>query len=372
MAPPTQHRNLNWLGILTWAIVATPHVLWSVERGDLFTPKGYAWMACMLAFVVCFRLSTTNERPFGRREIVLMAMQSALTITCVALQRRGFMEVLLVIVAGQLGRLKMRPAMLWVIAQTAVLAPLTVQSVEDLLKLLAYFTFQLFGIFTMRVAHEEREAKTALAEANAELRVATGLLDISSRAEERLRIARDLHDLIGHHLTALSLNLEVASHLAQGEAKAQIEKSQALTKLLLSDVRDVVSRLRENEPVDLVTAVQSLRDVVPSPAITVDAQQIAVTNPAIAEVALRAVQEIVTNAVRHSGARNLRLTLASEDHALAIDARDDGVGTDRVQFGNGLTGMRERVAQAGGTMDVESMRGEGFAVHIRLPLERAS
>jgi signal transduction histidine kinase len=370
--PPPQHRNLNWLGVLTWAIVAAPHVMWSVERGELFTPKGYAWMACMIAFVVCFRLSTANERPFGRRELVLMAMQSVLAIACVALQRRGFMEVLLVIVAGQLGRLKTSPAMLWVIAQTLVLAPITVDSRDDLLKLLAYFTFQLFGIFTMRVAHEEREAKTALAEANAELRVATGLLDISSRAEERLRIARDLHDLIGHHLTALSLNLEVASHLTTGEARAQIEKSQSLTKLLLSDVRDVVSRLRENEPVDLVAAVQSLREVVPSPAISVEAHGVAVTNPEVAEVALRAVQEIVTNAVRHSGAKHLRLKIANEDRALAIDARDDGVGTDRVRFGNGLNGMRERIAQSGGTMDVESMRGEGFAVHIRLPLERGS
>ncbi|HUP59608.1 MAG TPA: histidine kinase [Thermoanaerobaculia bacterium] len=366
-----QHRNLNWLGILTWAIVAAPHVMWSVQRGELFTPKGFAWTAAMLAFVVCFWLSTRGLS-YGRREAIYIAVQSVLAMVCVALQPRGFMEVLLVIVAGQLGRFPMRIAMMWVIAQTAVLAVLFVGSFEGLLKLLAYFTFQLFGIFTMRIAHEEREAKTALAEANAELRVATGLLDISSRAEERLRIARDLHDLIGHHLTALSLNLEVASHLADGEARAQIEKSQALTKLLLSDVRDVVSRLRENEPVDLVAAVQSLRDVVPSPAISVDAEDVAVTDSAIAEVALRALQEIVTNAVRHSGARHLRLKIASADHALAIDARDDGIGTDRVEFGNGLTGMRERIAQSGGTMDVQSMRGEGFAVHIRLPLERAS
>ena len=195
---------------------------------------------------------------------------------------------------------------------------------------------------------------------------------MSSRAEERLRIARDLHDLIGHHLTALSLNLEVASHLAEGQAKERIEKSKSLTKLLLSDVRDVVSRLRADEKVDLGAALASLQEAVPSPNIHVDAAGVSVAEPLVAQTALRAVQEIVTNAVRHSGARNLWLTIAMHDHTLTVDARDDGGGTDRVVFGNGLRGMRERVQQAGGTLEVASMRGRGFEVHVRLPMGTAA
>ncbi len=88
----------------------------------------------------------------------------------------------------------------------------------------------------------------------------------------------------------------------------------------------------------------------------------------MAQVALRSVQEIVTNAVRHSGARNLWVTLATADHTLDIDARDDGEGTDQVRFGNGLRGIRERVEQARGSLEVSSMRGRGFSVHVRLPL----
>jgi signal transduction histidine kinase len=187
-----------------------------------------------------------------------------------------------------------------------------------------------------------------------------------------LRIARDLHDLIGHHLTALSINLEVASHLVDGQAKEQVEKSKTIAKLLLSDVRDVVSRLREDEPMDLGAALASLRDAVPQPNIHVDADHAAVTEPLIAQTVLRAVQEIVTNAVRHSNARNLWLKIATADRALTVDARDDGSGTDRVEFGNGLRGMRERVQQAGGTLEVASMRGRGFEVHVRLPLGGAA
>ena len=84
------------------------------------------------------------------------------------------------------------------------------------------------------------------------------------------------------------------------------------------------------------------------------------------------MQEIVTNAVRHSGARNLWLTIGMQDHTLTVDARDDGGGTDRVVFGNGLRGMRERVQQAGGTLEVASMRGRGFEVHVRLPMGTAA
>src|SRR5205823_11630373 len=143
------------------------------------------------------------------------------------------------------------------------------------------------AFFAVQIAHREANARQALAEANAELKVTSGLLDISSRTEERLLIARDLHDLLGHHLTALSLNLEVASHLAGGEAKEPIEKSKAITKELLADVRAVVSRLREDEPVDLAKALNALRESIATPALHIDLERVAVNDPAVARIALR-------------------------------------------------------------------------------------
>lgn len=355
-------RKLVLAGVMTWFIVALPHV----NRIRL------PWALCYIAFLALF-LVASRERCRGLLELALVAAQGVLALLCCALQPEGMQPVLLVIVAAQLGHLRTSQAMAWIVVQTLVLYSIVAGGPRHATwGALGYFAFQLFGFLTARVVHDEREAKQALAEANAELRVATGLLDISSRAEERLRIARDLHDLIGHHLTALSLNLEVASHLANGEAKTHIEKSQALTKLLLSDVRDVVSRMREGETIDLGAALMSLRDAVPSPAIHVQAENVTVTDPAIAGTALRAVQEIVTNAVRHSNGRNLWLTIGTADHTVTVDARDDGSGTDRVVFGNGLRGMRERVQEAGGTMEVASMRGRGFEVHIRLPLAGAA
>jgi signal transduction histidine kinase len=355
-------RKLVLSGILTWFIVALPHV------NAIRLP----WAVCYVAFLLLF-LVARQERCRGLFELALIAAQSVLALVCCVLQPNGMQPVLLVIVAAQLGHYRTSQALTWIVVQTLIVYAIVANGpLHALWGTLGYFAFQLFGFLTARTVHDEREAKQALAEANTELRVATGLLDISSRAEERLRIARDLHDLIGHHLTALSLNLEVARHLADGEAKTHIEKSQAITKLLLSDVRDAVSRLREDEAIDLGAALMSLRDAVPSPAIHVEASNVAVTDPTTARAALRAVQEIVTNAVRHSNGRNLWLTIGTADHAVTVDARDDGGGTDRVVFGNGLRGMRERVQEAGGTMEVASMRGRGFEVHIRLPLGGAA
>lgn len=363
-------RNLVLVGVFTWLVLAAPHVTWLWHDGTLATARGFVWLAAYVAFLPLF-LRATSERCHGVQETFALAAQSLLALICIAIEPRGFVAVLLVIVAGQLGFQPVRPALAAIAAQSAVMTAILERREGGLVTAFAWTMFQFFGFFAARTAHEEREAKRALAQANAELRVATRLLDLNSRTEERLRIARDLHDLIGHHLTALTLNLEVASHVAEGPAREQIEKAKSLAKLLLNDVRDVVSRLRADEPIDLGAALESLRQAVPSPAIHVEnAGATRVNDPAVAETALRAVQEIVTNAVRHSGARNLWLRLASDDGRLIIAARDDGAGTDRVEYGNGLRGMRERVQQNGGTLEIASMQGRGFEVTIALPLER--
>jgi signal transduction histidine kinase len=348
-------RNLTLVGILTWAVVLF------IGFGTM-SALSYA---CMAVFLAAFLFATWRECPSTTRRILAL-LQSLVALGAMATVPRHLkMEpVLLVIVAGELGGLEILPAFVWIAAQTTALAFLAGQFDAVMI---SFAVFQLFAYFAVRIAHRETVARQALAEANAELKVTSGLLDISSRTEERLRIARDLHDLLGHHLTALSLNLEVASHLAQDGAKESIEKSQAITKELLGDVRAVVSRLREDEPVDLAKALHALREAIPAPALHIDMENVAVSDPAVAQIALRAVQEIVTNAVRHAGARNLWLRLSTSDHTLDVDARDDGAGTDHIEFGNGLRGIRERVEQVRGTLEVSSMRGRGFSVHIALP-----
>src|SRR5690606_24977237 len=184
----------------------------------------------------------------------------------------------------------------------------------------------------------------------------------------------ELHDLIGHHLTALSLNLEVASHLVQGPARDHVQQAQSVAKLLLGDVREVVSQLREGDSIDLTQALTNLTEGVPGLAIHLELPpRFGVDDPRRAQVLLRCAQEIIPNTVRHSGARNLWLRFVrSDDNQMLVHARDDGHGAPQLRPGNGLTGMRERLAQFGGGLDIVTGGGRGFALDAWLPLEAVS
>lgn len=366
-------QKMKWVGVLTWVIVAIPSALWEHERGSLFTMRAAMLFGAFIVFLAAFVI-VTRPGCDNKIRIPLIGLEILAAFACTRLQPTGFQPVLLVIVAAQLGAYPPRFAIAAIAANSIILGSLvSLSGGSPVIYALVYFAFSLFALFSMHVAHSEMEARKSLAEANAELRMTTELLEISSRTSERLRIARDLHDLLGHHLTALSLNLEVAGHVASGDAKEHIEKSKSIAKHLLADVRDVVSRLRNDEPVDLTSSLESLRDVIVAPSLHLDfPRELAVADANIAEVALRTVQEIVTNAVRHSGARNLWLKLGTAEQTLSIDARDDGMGSDNVRFGNGLLGLRERVQQARGTFEVSSMRGRGFTVHVTLPLGAAA
>ena len=358
---------LTWVGLITILATAVPRLV----TGHVTLP----WLGGLIAFAALF-LYAARFCCNDRLQVLLLVVQALLALGLIWLDPGTLMPILLIIVAAQVGaRYSAAVVAVWIVAQTAGLSIVAAmhhfQSIW--MSALAYGMFQIFAAVTTHIAGSETEARRELARANAELRVATELLGVSSRAAERLRIARDLHDLIGHHLTALSLNLEVASHLATGEARESVQKSRELTKQLLADVRRVVSRLREDEPIDLGHALAAMSDVVGTPHIHLEMPpELAIEDSAVAHVALRCVQEIVTNAVKHSSGRNLWLRLEREGGELVIDARDDGVGTAAVREGHGLRGLRERVEAMRGRVEFTTRPGEGFAIHASLPLEGAA
>jgi signal transduction histidine kinase len=178
-----------------------------------------------------------------------------------------------------------------------------------------------------------------------------------------------MHDVLGHHLTALSLNLEIARHLSGGDARARVEAAQSITRLLLGDVRGAVAEMREPAGLDLPAALRELASGIPSPRIHVAVgPDVAVEDAADGEAVFRCVQEIVTNAVRHAGAENLWLDVERGAEALEIRARDDGRGADAVRTGHGLSGMRERFEARGGSLSIETAPGRGFSVRAVLPM----
>jgi len=241
------------------------------------------------------------------------------------------------------------------------------------LQAMLYVGYSSFAMVIGLVAKQQAQAREEQRRLNSELRATRALLAESSRMSERVRISRELHDLLGHHLTALSLNLEVAGHLTEGRAQEHVRQSHTLAKLLLTDVREAVSEMRDEGAMDLSGAVRTLVEGVPALDIRLDLPEpLSIDDPERAHVLLRCTQEIITNAVRHAGASTLWLSIARDATEARIQARDDGRGaeTDAAQ-GNGLRGIRERLAAYGGRVDIITGRGQGFALDIRLPLENA-
>jgi signal transduction histidine kinase len=229
--------------------------------------------------------------------------------------------------------------------------------------------FQLFAAASSMLARREQAAREKLAAANTELHATRALLAENSRAAERLRISRDLHDTLGHHLTALSLQLDVASRISDGKATEHVRQAHAITRLLLADVRDVVSTLRDGRRADVVQVIRAL--AVESAGVTIHLdlpESLAVGDAARADALIRCVQEIITNAAKHSCASNLWITLEVKPDGVTIEARDDGRGATSIDYGHGLTGMRERFEQHAGHVDFQWGPGSGFHVRGFLPL----
>jgi signal transduction histidine kinase len=288
----------------------------------------------------------------------------------------GLSGAFLIVIAGLLPWfLSLGWGLVWLVGQHSALIPVFLQIegfdwISAPLQAMLLFGYSSFVFLTSVVARRQMDAREEQRRLNSELRATRALLAESSRLNERSRISRELHDLLGHHLTALSLNLEVATHLSEGQPREHIKQAQSLAKLLLSDVREAVSQLRHDDAIDLREALFSLVDGVPSLEVRLDVPpDFRISDPLRAQMLLRATQEIITNAARHSGAARLDLRIASGQAGVLLEARDDGRGADAVQAGNGLQGMRERVAEFAGTLEIETSPGQGFALRLHLPVE---
>ena len=234
----------------------------------------------------------------------------------------GLGSILLMVLAGLLPWLLRLPVgVAWLIGSNLATVPVFVNALDfppmiGVLQSLLYLGFSSFVFVTALVARQQAEAREEQRRLNAELRATRALLGESVRVNERTRISRELHDLLGHHLTALSLNLEVAGHLApEGRAREHVQQAHTLAKLLLTDVREAVSQLREGGAIDLAAALQPLSENVPAIDIHMDIETpLTLDDPERAHVLLRCTQEIITNAVRHAGARNLWINAGRQQY----------------------------------------------------------
>lgn len=220
-------------------------------------------------------------------------------------------------------------------------------------------------VFIAYALVRETRLRGRLEEKTTELEAASVLLENSAKTAERLRISRELHDLIGHQLTILNLELEAAKHRGATAARSHIDQAADVAKALLADVRSTVGELRTTGPTNLRDALERLASAVRSLDITVEVNDHVVVDEQQAEALIRAAQEIITNAVKHSEAKELWLTVATDDSGVTLTGANDGIAPRSVVAGHGLHGLRERVELLGGGLTVTPY--PSFTVEVQLP-----
>jgi signal transduction histidine kinase len=384
-SPALEHirggRWLNLAAIGTWLFCGLPPLLGVLSGSGPKVPSVVFVVAFLLygvALIAILYLPEDHGRHRGPSlPVMLLIVESVTGLALVFISGHYFRgtaatSATLVIVAAQAPYIVSAP-MVWLIVavQTVAMSLMFLDTVSLPAILSIVFAlggFQAFAAGSSFLALKEAAARAALALANAELKAAQARLAESSRGEERLRISRDLHDTLGHHLTALSLQLDVASRLQEGRAADHIRQAHAITRLLLSDVREVVSTLRETRPIDVAREIRALVDAPSSVAIHLEMPSaLDLADPERAQALLRCVQEIVTNVARHAQARNLWIRIEPRTGGIALHARDDGQGAAQLSLGHGLTGMRERFAALAGSVEFASNADTGFEVRGFMP-----
>lgn len=347
---------LNLAGLMAWAAIG-----WELATGTHGTS---AWVATATPKPVLLGLHGMFMLLFlwpNKTRLTVIA-QLIIALGLMSIIRASSLPILLIIVMAQVAQLWHTRAAVGIFIATNLFVyciyAYAWQFTMPLVMTMMYMSFQGFAAMTSWYAFTAEQSRDRLAAINAELIGTRTLLDASARDSERLRISRELHDVAGHKLTALKLNLKVLQRNSQITPCAELQLSADLADELLQEIRAVVQQLRLYDGLPLYEALSALAS--PFPRLELDLQlsedckRISVPE---AEVILRCVQEALTNAAKHSNAQHLSVKLQCDGAFWNLDICDDGDKTPEVVNGGGLRGMQERFESLGGTLSWSAKAG---------------
>lgn len=354
---------LAFLGAPVSDIVDGRHTVWATALGALGL---LVFVAAYL--IVIFRHTKRVVRRTVHATLLLMfATAVALTLTMGTPWLVLFVYVS-VAYGAALPASAARPAIL-AVTGAMVLAGVHKEDAGDFLTALVIPAlvggFAMSGVRQLvRTTVELREARATVAELAAN--------------EERLRLARDLHDLLGHSLSLITLKSELAGRMLPGQpdrAAEQVADIERVSRQALTDVREAVTGYRRptlpGELAGARTALAVAGIIAEVPADVPDGLPGGELTEESEAALAWSLREATTNVVRHSGARRCVVALTPrqtlEGPVLELTVEDDGSGATGVPHGNGLTGLAERLATVGGTLETGRSRS-GFALTVRAPL----
>ncbi|MGZ4135467.1 MAG: sensor histidine kinase [Tumebacillaceae bacterium] len=229
--------------------------------------------------------------------------------------------------------------------------------------------------------HQLGESHQAMQVVNQELNEYAKQVESLTVTRERNNIAREIHDTVGHTMTALIVQLQAARKLQDRDLALSSEtllRCEELARSALQEVRLSVRTLREDDA-EPTTITEALRKLLAdfSDMTGLQTKLHLQGDPTVVTISLqltiyRIVQEALTNAKRHGNAATAIVSLQCGEREIRLEIGDDGEGLDEVVPGFGLINMRERVMEQGGTVHFSSERGKGFRVQIQFPLQQQS
>lgn len=363
---------LAWASYLAWAAVWLTAVAVVDRPGFLPTLADILLFAFLLCWMVCLLDELIPQRVYDAF-LVALTLLTALALWFIP---EGSTPILMILLATQFTN-RLSPTVL-VLALVAInlyfgglmIGPWGISMRNAGLTLLGFAGFQMFAVLVMRYASKAERMAEDLKSVNARLLATRSLLAETARDQERLRLSRELHDVAGHKVTALKLNLRGLARRLDDDAARQVGDAVDLADELLQDLRSVVRHLRETEGIDLAASLREVARPLPRPRLELYLDDDArVPRADQAEALLRTVQEALTNAARHGPAETLHVRLDRHADQLVLTAEDDGRSDGIVRPGNGLTGMRERLAELDGTLEISKSELGGLKLVATLPVE---
>jgi len=249
---------------------------------------------------------------------------------------------------------------------------------------LLYLSWSVVAFLIGKAIRDRRDLVAGLRQRNRHLEETREEEALRRVAEERVRIARDLHDIVAHNIAGISLQAATGAHVAAEHPDQAVEALLAIraaSKQTLDELRSTLHLLREGEDTAPLAPTPGL-DALPALVSSVEAAGIPVelevsgdvsdVPDAVAGATFRIVQESLTNVMRHAGPAAASVRLAASAEGIDLRVEDDGRGAssvvDATPAGHGLAGMRERALALGGTVEAGPRPGGGYAVHAWLPV----
>ena len=368
------------LGVLGWLLAIWQLGMAALAQGSivLMLLIGMNGIGPMVALIRLFWLIMTTRRwqrdsrdPFVWLALILTYGSACLLAANLKLSATGgfFLVFLLVNIAPLMNRFHAPPAIGMIVISSTAVAYL--QQALPPIPFGLYVLLAQSALWFMASSNiDEWQAHQETATAYAQLNATQQLLTQAVARNERTRIARDLHDQMGHHLVALNMQLQILERKLPTPALPELGEARLLARELFDDVRSTLQQLRQDQSPFGELLEQMLARI---PYLKFDVaidSDLLMLDEQLASCLLRVVQEAITNTLKHSDASRLRISLVRMSTELCLEVLDNGRQLKQSEFGSGsgLNGLTERIEELGGRLQ-SGMTEQGFRLLAEFPEE---